>query len=222
MLEVAIHIEAAAGVERVADADAHRPAEGRFDCIFIIPGEERIVNDTERIVAMILPVGLRLRFGNFVQLMGQPMLGGYGVFIFQQGRNRQAVVLIHRPDKGRSGLLAGAGVRNIEHIPQSHLTGVNVQQSNTLCTTADIAVHLLIPDVIGCACGGLRALGVDEQLVAVRILVQSGRGAEKARPAAVVAGDLPGGGLGQVEICLGLRVHDGLLWGVKMGKEKPA
>lgn len=118
MFEVAIHIKAASGVERVADADAHRPAEGRFDCMFIIPGEKRIVNDTERIVVVILPIGLRLHRGDFVQLMGQPMVGGRCVFMLQQGGNGQAVVLIHRPDKGRSGLLAGAGISDIEYIPQ--------------------------------------------------------------------------------------------------------
>lgn len=212
MLEVAIHIEAASGVERVADADAHRPAEGRFDRMFIIPGEERIVNDTERVVAVILPVGLCLCLGDFVQLMGQPMVGGRGVLMLQQGGNRQAVVLIHRPDKGRSGLLAGAGISDIEYIPQPHLTGVNIQQSNALCAPADIAVHDIVPQVVFSAGGSLRALGMDKQLVAVRILVQPGSGGEKARPAAVVAGDLPRGGLGQVDIRLGSRVHDGLLW----------
>lgn len=212
MLEVAIHIEAASGVERVADADAHRPAEGRFDCRFIIPGEERIVNDTECIVAVILPVGLRLTAGDLIQLMGQPVLGRHSVFIFQQGGNCQTVIFVDRPDKGRTGLLAGAGVRNIEHIPQSHLTGADIQQGDALCAPADIAVHNIVPQVVFSAGGGFRALGVDEQLVAVRILVQPGCGAEKACPAAVVAGDLPRGGLGQVDIRLRFRVHDGLLF----------
>ena len=48
-----------------------------------------------------------------------------------------------------------------------------------------IAVHPVVPDVKVGAGGGIRALGVDHELVGKVVLVQPGRGGQVGRPASV-------------------------------------
>jgi len=82
-----------------------------------------------------------------------------------------------------------------------------IQQGNALSTTAHIAVHPVVPDVKVGAGGGIRALGVDHQLVRKRVLVQPGCSGQIIRPAFPVPGQAVGRALGKGEIFFGFAWH---------------
>ena len=69
-------------------------------------------------------------------------------------------------------IAAHSGVRHIENVVQARESAGFVQQGNALGTFAHIAVHAADPNVIFSAGGGIRALGVDHQLVCKGVLVQ--------------------------------------------------
>ena len=88
-------------------------------------------------------------------------------------------------------MFAGAGVGNVEHIPQSGPVPGIVHQGDALGAAPHIPAHAVVPQVVLGAGGGVRALGVDHQLLMERILVEAGGGGEKARPLLPAAGELP-------------------------------
>ena len=47
-----------------------------------------------------------------------------------------------------------------------------VQQGNALGAAPDIAVHAVIPDIVGCTGDGVGPLGVDHELVGVGIFIE--------------------------------------------------
>ena len=58
------------------------------------------------------------------------------------------------------------------------------------CTPGHITVHPVVPDVKVGAGGGIRALGVDHELVRKTVLVQPGCGGQVVRPAFPIPGNL--------------------------------
>jgi hypothetical protein len=82
-----------------------------------------------------------------------------------------------------------------------------VQQGDALGTPAHIAVHPVVPDVKVGAGGGIRALGVDHELVGKGVLVQPGCGGQVVRPAFPVPGQAVGCALGKGEIFFGFAWH---------------
>ena len=79
------------------------------------------------------------------------------------------------------------------------------------CTPGHITVHPVVPDVKVGAGGGIRALGVDHELVRKTVLVQPGCGGQVVRPAFLVSGQAVGRALGKGEIFFGFAWHFGLL-----------
>ena len=100
----------------------------------------------------------------------------------------------------------GAGV--VEHHQHQFLM-VKVHAHPSLsgrrwgCTPGHITVHPVVPDVKVGAGGGIRALGVDHELVRKTVLVQPGCGGQVVRPAFPVSGQAVGRALGKGEIFFG-------------------
>ncbi|MDU8668538.1 hypothetical protein [Faecalibacterium prausnitzii] len=86
-----------------------------------------------------------------------------------------------------------------------------IQQGDALRTAPDITVHPVVPDVIVGAGGGIRALGVDHELVGKRVLVQPGCGGQVIRPAFPVPGQAVCRALGKGKVFFGFAWHFGLL-----------
>ena len=82
-----------------------------------------------------------------------------------------------------------------------------VQQGDALGTPAHIAVHPVVPDAKVGAGGGIRALGVDHELVCKGVLVQPGCGGQVVRPAFLVSGQAVGRALGKCEVFFGFAWH---------------
>ncbi|MGI6635429.1 MAG: hypothetical protein ACOX7B_09695 [Christensenellales bacterium] len=107
------------------------------------------------------------------------------------------------PGLGCGQLPRGIGVGHIKHIAQSGRGLAIIQQGYAFGASLDIAVMLLIPFVIGSAGSGIRALGMDGQLVWETIGIEPGSSPQKGCPVRMAAGDRGSGILNQLEILPG-------------------
>ncbi|HCG65459.1 MAG TPA: hypothetical protein DEW37_02330 [Oscillibacter sp.] len=95
---------------------------------------------------------------------------------------------VHRPDRQWTGKAGRMGVRNIKIELQAVLT-VIAKYGDALGPTVDPAAKLTVPALHLKDCGGIRALGVDQNLIIEGAFVIVAGRAEKARPALIAAGD---------------------------------
>ena len=134
-------------------------------------------------------------------------LSADAVGLAQHLRNRLHQIRAELPHLRVTGIAAHPGVRHIENVVQARESAGFVQQSNALGTPAHITVHPGVPDVKIGAGGGIRALGIDHQLVCKGVLVQPGCGGQVVRPAFPVPGQAVGCALGKGEIFFGFAWH---------------
>ena len=95
---------------------------------------------------------------------------------------------VHRPDGQWTGKAGRMGVRNIKIELQAVLT-IITKYGNALGSTVDPAAKLTIPALHLKDRRGVRALGVDQNLIIEGAFVIVAGRAEKARPALIAAGD---------------------------------
>lgn len=144
-------------------------------------------------------------------LLCKTFFDGDLVFIFQRGFYQREMFLAELPEIRRFGVFASARIRNVENVFDLHgLFGI-IQQANARRTTADIAAHARVPDVIIRDGSCLGTLCVDQKLVRERILVQPSGCTEKSCPFPDVPRNLSCGLLGQVQKIIYFCRHDGLL-----------
>lgn len=144
-------------------------------------------------------------------LLRKPFFHWDLVFIFQRGFYQREMFLAELPEIRRFGVFASARIRNVENVFDLHgLCGI-IQQANARRSTADIAAHARVPDVIIRDGSCLGTLCVDQKLVRERILVQPSCCTEKSCPFPDVPGDLPCCLLGQIQEIIYFCSHDALL-----------
>uniref|UniRef100_UPI00356800BF hypothetical protein n=1 Tax=Faecalibacterium prausnitzii TaxID=853 RepID=UPI00356800BF len=199
-------LKAAAFQQRVGNTHCCCAFELHLHPGFIIIHQERTVNDGANVAAVVVPVICHQFSGNIRKLLADTLsadaVGGGEHF-----RNRMFQVVIVLPHLRVTGIAAHPGVRHIENIVQSGKSAGFVQQGDALGTPAHIAVHPVVPDVKVGTGGGIRALGVDHQLVRKGILVQPGCSGQVVRPAFPVAGQTIRRALGKDEIFFGFAWH---------------
>ncbi|YAF48979.1 hypothetical protein K6755_03805 [Faecalibacterium prausnitzii] len=180
-------LKAAAFQQRVGDTHCCCAFELHLHPGFIIIHQERAVNDGTDVAAVVVPV-IRHQFsGNIGKLLANT-LSADAVDSGEHFRNRLFQVIVVLPHLRITGIAAHPGVRHIENVVQSGKSAGFVQQSDTLRATSDIAVHPAVPNIIVGAGGGIRALGVDHELVCKGVLVQPGCGGQVIRPTFPVPG----------------------------------
>ena len=211
MLEILFRIQPTARHQGIGDTDGGGGLKLDFDVVIIVLRQERTVNDIAEISLMIVPILTRQLSGYIRELLGE-IVTGNAVVLLQHGRHRPNVLFFQLPQPGCTGMFTGAGIGNIEHIAQAKLVAGIVHQGNTLGATAHIPSHFFIPQVILGAGGGIRALGVDHELVGKRGLVQPGCGGQVVRPAFPIPGQAVGRALGKGEIFFGFAWHFCLLF----------
>ncbi|WP_338428114.1 hypothetical protein PXW01_00055 [Faecalibacterium taiwanense] len=195
----------------VHDADCGGTLELEFLSGIIIIHQERTVNDGEDVCAVVVPVGFCQLSGNVRNLLAEPFMVN-AVFLRQHFRYRLEQVIVELPHLRVTGIAAHPGVRHIENVVQSGKSAGFVQQSDALGTPAHITVHPVVPDVKVGAGSGIRALGVDHELVRKGVLVQPGCSGQIVRPAFPVPGQTIRRALGKGEIFFGFAWHFGLLF----------
>ena len=203
-------LESTAFQQRVGDADCSSAFELHLHPGFIIIHQKRTVNDGTDVSTIVVPV-IRHQFpGNIRKLLAYT-LSADAVGLVQHLRNRLFQVVVVLPHLRVTGIAAHPGVRHIENVVQSGKSAGFVQQGDALGTPAHIAVHPVVPDVKVGAGGGIRALGVDHQLVCKGVLVQPGCGGQVVRPVFPISGQTIRRALGKGEIFFGFAWHFSLL-----------
>ena len=95
---------------------------------------------------------------------------------------------VHRPDRQRTGKTGRMGIRHVE-VELQRVLPVITKYGNALGPAIDPAAKLTIPALHLKDRRGVRALGVDQNLIIKGAFVVIAGGAEKARPALIAAGD---------------------------------
>ena len=171
MVEIVLRLQAAARHQGVGDADRGGSPERHFDVEVIILLQKTPVNDAEKVGLIVVPVVLRKLGGDVFQLFRKAVFPGDTVAALQGGGHGLLVFRAVLPQPGAAGVLPLAGVRHIKDIPHLVFPGAGVNESDTLGSPHHIPAHLLIPQVIVGAGGGVRALSVDHQLFRERIFI---------------------------------------------------
>ncbi|WP_179860562.1 hypothetical protein [Faecalibacterium prausnitzii] len=210
LVEPARRLKAAAFQQRVGDADCSSAFELHLHSGFIIIHQQRAVNDGADVSAVVVPVICHQFPGNIRKLLADT-LSADAVGLAQHFRNWLFQVIVELPHLRVTGIAAHPGIRHIENVVQPGESAGFVQQSDALGTPAHIAVHPVVPNVKIGAGGGIRALGVDHELVRKGVLVQPGCGGQVVRPAFPVPGQAVGRALGKGEIFFGFAWHFSLL-----------
>ncbi|GJN65918.1 hypothetical protein JCM17207_25430 [Faecalibacterium gallinarum] len=143
-------------------------------------------------MGIVVPVVLHQFAGEVCKLLGE--IGVTDPIGFRQhSSHRFPEAVIHLPEVRVQGVSAGAGVRYIKDIPQIRGAAAVIQKGDPLRTPPDKPVHPVVPDVILSAGGGVRALGVNQQLVGIGVLVQPSGQRQKIRPPFPVSCQTAGG-----------------------------
>ena len=189
MLEVVFRFHPTAGHQGVGNADGGGGLKLDFDVEIIVLLQKRTVNDIAEVTLMLVPIFARQLSGYIGKLLGK-IIASNTVVAFQHGRHRSLVLFLQLPQPGCAGMFTGAGVGNVKDIAQTGPVAGIVHQGDTLGATAHIPAHFVIPQLILGAGGGVRALGMDHQLLVERVFVKTGGGGEESRPFLPATGEL--------------------------------
>ena len=164
-------VDAAPGQKQPGDADGSRGLEFHLQVKIIIPFQQGTVNDVADVLGVVVPVVLHQFAGEVCKLLGEVRVADPVGFRQHRG-HRFPEAVIHLPEVRVQGVSAGAGVRHVKDIPQVRGAAAVIQQGDALRAAPDKPVHPVIPDIVLSAGGGVRALGVNQQLVGIGVLVQ--------------------------------------------------
>ena len=161
----------APGKQGVGGADGGCVEECHAFVIVMIPLQIRSVNDAKNVLLVGKEIFCDFDGGNLLQLLCDAAIIGNGKLFLQSGRNCLLMLRAVFPEIGAAGAFRGASVCHIEHIFQlRHIPGV-VDEGDALCASANIAPHPLVPQFVIRAGSGVGPLGIDHELLMVRVLV---------------------------------------------------
>ena len=123
---------------------------------------------------MVAPIGHRLLAGNLMDLLRERHRCIRIEVCFQHFPNGLLRPLGQLPGLHVPGATARAGVRHIKDIAHAHPARTGSQQCDALGTSPNVPVHGVVPEIVTGTGRCIRALGIDQQLIAEGVLVQSG------------------------------------------------
>ena len=150
------------------------------DGIVIIRRQERSVNDVENVLPVVVPILGGQGRGDDLQLLHKAAVAGDPIGLLQGRGHCRQVRLRQRPQPGRTALPPGAGVGDVKDIPQRWAVSAVIHKGNTSRPALDVPPHAVVPKVIrrtGCS---VRPLGVDHELIQIRILIKPGSSLQKS------------------------------------------
>ena len=165
-------VDTAPGQKQPGDTDGPCGLEFHLKPKIIISFQKGTVNDVTDVLGIVVPVVLHQFAGEVCKLLGEVRVAD-PVGFRQHLSHRFPEGKIHLPEVRVQGISAGAGVRHVKDIPQVRGASAVIQKGDPLCAAPNKAIHPVIPDIVLSAGGGIRALGVNQQLVGIGILIQS-------------------------------------------------
>ena len=199
MAELLIRFQPAAGHEGVGGAYAGCLPEGRAYVVFIVLCQVRTVNDVKYFPLMFLPIGCCLLRGNSIQQIRQGIVF-QAVFFLQHGMNSIRIAFIQLPKEKAAGVFPAARVRHVKYIMNPGNISGGIHQGNSLGAAPHIPAHGVVPQIEARTGRGVRPLGVDHQLLMVRVFVKAGGCPQKGSPILVAARNLPRSILGHLRV----------------------
>ena len=199
MAELLIRFQPATGHEGVGGAYAGCLPEGRAYVVFIVLCQVRAVNDVKYFPLMFLPIGCCLLRGNGIQQIWQGS-DFQAVLPLQHGMDGIRIGFVHLPKKRAAGIFPAACVRHIEYIMDPGNIGRGIHQGNSLGAAPHISAHGVVPQIEARTGRGVRPLGVDHQLLMVRVFVKAGGCPQEGSPVLVAARNLPRSILGHLRV----------------------
>ena len=160
------------------------------DGIVIIRRQERSVNDVENVFPVVTPILGGQGCGDDLQLLHKAAVAGDPIGLLQGRGHCRQVRFFQRPQPGRTALPPGAGVGDVKDIPQCRAVSAVVHKGNTSRPAFDVPPHAAVPEVIHRTGRGIRPLGVDHELIQVRILIKPTSSLQISRPSTEAAGQL--------------------------------
>lgn len=166
VLEMLFRFQAAAGHQGIGDTDSGGTAKCRTGVKFIIPLQERTVNDAEDVLLMVGPVFTSQLCGDFFHLIREAIFAGHVKTAFQCRRHCLPVLLPILPEIGiEPPLIHTACIGNIEHIAENGSALPVINKGDPSGAAPDIPAHPLVPEAVFRAGGSIRPLGVYHQLL---------------------------------------------------------
>ena len=175
MLKVVLRLQAAAGHQGIGDADGGGTSESHFDVEVIILFQKAPVNDTEKVLPVIVPVSLRQLIGDLFQLFRKSVFAGDAIASLQSGGHGLLMLRAVLPQPGAAGVLLLPGVGHVKDIAHLVFSGAGVNEGDALGPPQHIPAHLLVPEFVVGAGGGVRPLGVDHNLFREGVFIEAAR-----------------------------------------------
>ena len=169
--KVCIFHQTTPGKQCVSGTDGGCVEECYTFVIVMIPLQIRSVNDAKNVLLVGKEIFCDFDGGNLLQLLCDAAIIGNGKLFLQSGGNCLRMLRAVIPEIGAAGAFRGAGICHIEHIFQLRSVPGVVNQGDAFRTPANIAPHPLVPQFVIRAGGSVGPLGVDHELLVVRVLV---------------------------------------------------
>ncbi|WP_217960052.1 hypothetical protein [Acutalibacter muris] len=167
MCEKLTGVQPAARHERICGTDRNRVAKLDLNIQLVVVLQKRPGSAGKNVYPILLPILARQFLGNGLKLIGQTALVGNAVLVGQGSGDSFGVFFTVLPQIGLTAPVLAKGVGNVEHIPHS----VGAQQADSLRAAPYSTAHAFVPHIVAGAGRGLRALGVNENLLVIRIFV---------------------------------------------------
>ena len=191
-------VQAAAGQEGVLDAGGHKAAEAHLQIQFVQFLQKTVLRIIGQIAQTVAVDLIHSSAGQFHDLVPYLPVGGGAIPLFQGSEDGGVVFLPHLPQVWLPRPAHRAGVRIVVDILQTGLAPpVLSDDCDALGTGLDPAAHGAVPQFHAGAGGGVRALGVDQELFIKRVLIEPGGRVQIPHPAVSVPRDGLGGLVGQ-------------------------
>ena len=189
-LEKAFHLLAAPGQYGEGDTDRRRTAKLDADIQFVQFFQKTALDGIDDSMLIVVPIGIGKLERNADQLLGKTLLARDAKDFFQAGGDCLLVCFVIFPEIHRGGVPGSPGICHVENIAQSGFVVSPPQQGNPFCSSPDIAVQALVPNIVlrtGCCTW---ALNVDHELVVEPVLIHPTRRFQKCDPILDTARDV--------------------------------
>ena len=174
VLPVQLRLQSASELKAVGDAGCCGLPEGRSDVEFIILRKEGIRNAVEDVPSVLSPISQRLLAGNLLDLLHKRHFSVCVVCLFQHSADRLLRLFGYSPRLDISRLATCASIQYIKDIAHAHSARTGSQQRDALRAAPDVPVHGVVPKLVPGTGRCIRALGIDQQLITIRVLIQPG------------------------------------------------
>jgi len=187
--KIIVRVQAQPGHQHIRHADLQRIPVEHFQIEVVQLLQQTVLAAAPEVLQIVRDiVRRRIVAGGAHRFRKAPFFGQVPEGSFQRLNDSRFKGRLHGPNRKRTGKAGGMGVRNIKIELQAILPIIS-EHGDAFRTAVDPAAKLIVPPFHFEDCGGVRALGVDQNLLVKGALVVIAGRAEEARPALIAAGD---------------------------------